>query len=187
MGKKVSGLVVALMPLASAAQGLDYDYIEADYVDIEPDSSGVEAFDGYGLTASMGFGERWFGEIRHQYLEDDADFQTEIYDLSAGFGFRQEIVNGLDMFVGADYQKNEIDRIGQPTVEEEFAGVFLGTRYAVTDWLEANLTANHAAELDATEYRAGAVVRLWGPFNLSASYILAEEADGYTVGLRGYY
>ena len=187
MAKKILGWTVALMPIVGAAQTLGYDYVELGYVGIEPDMSGAESFDGYQLTASMGFGEHWFGELRHRYLEDDADFQAEVYDLSAGLGFRQGITDGLDVLGGIAYQKNEIDVIGQPTAEEEFATVSLGTRYAFNDWLEVNLTAIHAAELDLTDYVAGMVVSLWGPLNLSASYLFAEEADGYTVGLRGYY
>ena len=50
----VSGLLIAVTPLAASADDMSYSFVGLDYIETDIDGAGAQA-DGYALRGSVGF------------------------------------------------------------------------------------------------------------------------------------
>lgn len=119
---RVSLLALALAATApyaaSAAEGLNYNYIEGGYVatNLDNNDGDIDA-DGVGANASIALSPNWhvFGGLTVQE-SDGFDFlgdrvETDVNQWRAGVGYNLAIANNTDLIARAAYEKIEVDDV----------------------------------------------------------------------------
>ena len=97
-------LAAALPFAASAAEGLSYNYAEADYA--KTDVDGGKA-DGWGVKGSWAFHQNFsvFGDFNRQEIDHT---NAKFNQWRVGVGFNKEIANSTDFIARAAYQKLDL-------------------------------------------------------------------------------
>ncbi|MBD9535735.1 Ax21 family protein [Stenotrophomonas sp. ATCM1_4] len=97
-------LAAALPFAASAAEGLSYNYAEADYA--KTDIDGGKA-DGWGVKGSWAFHQNFhvFGDFDRQEIDHT---NARFNQWRVGVGFNKEIANSTDFVARAAYQKLDL-------------------------------------------------------------------------------
>jgi hypothetical protein len=105
---------------ADEASDLSYGYVEADYLNLDIDTgdedisrSDFEDGDGFGISASLPIGDRFF--VYGDYTETEADFtyrdninvvqpgDTDLKKFNLGLGFRMPLSTSTDVVVSGGY------------------------------------------------------------------------------------
>lgn len=128
---KLLALGACMIPLAGyaaePASDLSYGYVEGDYINLDIDTPGEDRFDrsdfedgdGYGFSASLPIGERFF--IFTDYSDTEADFtfrdntnaivpgNTDLQRFNLGAGIRMPMSTSTDLVVSGAYSDIDYD------------------------------------------------------------------------------
>src|SRR5687767_13908270 len=106
--------LLAALPLsAQAAEGLSYNFIEADYlrIDIE-DADGLDP-EGYGLKGSFAFGDKFYGFGSYMAASDDiGGFELEVDQSQLGVGYRHPMNDKADFITELSWINQSVDADG---------------------------------------------------------------------------
>ena len=193
--------LAAAMPFAaSAAEGLNYNYVEGGYVatNIDNDNDEIDA-DGFGANASVALSPNFhlFGGFNAQE-SDEFDFlgsrvETDVNQWRVGVGYNLGIADRTDLVARAAYEKVEVDDItvgGQDfdiNDGDDGYSAEVGVRTAFTDNLEGHAYAGYEDFGDDNDDFYGRVGAQW-KFNpnwgISGDVKLADGGSEWFVGPR---
>jgi len=89
----VSGLLLAVAPLAAMADDMSYSYVDAGYAETDIDGLGPSA-DGFALRGSIGFGGNWLAFVEYA---DQSVQNVDLETIAVGLGGHYGIANGVDL------------------------------------------------------------------------------------------
>lgn len=193
--------LAATLPFAaSAANGLNYNYIEGGYVATNLDSNdGDIDADGVGVNASIALSPNFhvFGSFNTQ--ESDAfDFlgsrvETDVNQWRVGVGYNAPIANHTDLVARAAYEKFEADDV---TVDgqrydindgDDGYSVEVGVRSALTANLEGYAFAgyeDYGNDADDFYGRLGAQIKFNPNWGISGDVKFADGDTQWFIGPR---
>ncbi|MDJ0910243.1 MAG: hypothetical protein QNI99_13680 [Woeseiaceae bacterium] len=128
--------LISLVALAgpALADGIDYNYIEAGYYELDLDDSIIDVDgDGINIIGSFEVGESMF--VRAEYATADLDFGVDLDELYIGLGVHTPIGNNADFFGIINYVSLEASAFGLSEDDDGF-GATVGVRSMVTDTVE---------------------------------------------------
>ncbi len=128
--------LVSLVALTgpALADGIDYNYIEAGYYDVELDATVFEVDgDGINVVGSFEVGENMF--VRAEYATADLDVGLDFDELYLGLGVHTPISNRSDFFGIINYVSAEVSAGGASADDDGF-GATVGVRTMVSDAIE---------------------------------------------------
>lgn len=178
-------------PLAAAAQELSYNYVEAGYVQVEPDEGDVE-YDGFRAKVSGQIAEQIYlfasyGELESDEFPGGATAEQEV--ITAGLGYRIPVAVATDLtaevaFVSADFSLE--GPIGSSSDDDTGLGLGLGLRHLFTPYVEGAVNVDYVDifEDDETTLTLAGLFHLTPALSLGAGYSIGDDADGWTVGGR---
>ena len=116
------------------AEGFDYTFVEAGYVNAEFDTGGVDVDgDGFGINGSFEIGDQYFAFAEYSSL--GFDFSIDLNRLAVGGGAHFALSPNMD-FVGTfSYRDTEVES-GAVSVSEDGFGIGLGVRGALNSSFE---------------------------------------------------
>ncbi|MGH8530694.1 MAG: outer membrane beta-barrel protein [Nevskiales bacterium] len=193
-------VALLLLPLSAlAAEGLSYNYVEADYFQGDIDVPGGEVdFDGFALEGSFGFNEMFY--VTGQYADasiDETGVDGDSEGISLGIGgHTSQWTGGVDLFGVLSYERAEVDisvTSGGITrsfkADDDGFGVEVGLRSLVTAALELNGSVKYVdvGDADGTGFEIGAVYSFTPTIAALAAYQDGEDSSGFLVGGRLYF
>ena len=182
---KLANLLVgiAALPLAAAADGFDYTFVEGGIVNTEVDA-GIVDIDGDGIGINGSFSINEDLHILAGYSDIDYDFGVGGSLLNVGLGFNSGISQDLDFVADVSYVSAEIDSgIGRADEDGYSLGAGIRARTGDNVELEAGL---HYVDLDSSD----TVVSVSGRYYFSNSFALgaglADDDGGlsWNIGVR---
>ncbi len=179
------GLLAALPFAASAAEGLSYNYAEANYT--KTDTNGGDA-DGWGVKGSYAFTPNWsvFGDYNKQTV-DHTDIDVQQWRV--GVGYNYEIAPSTDLVARVAYQKFD------PDYNQDFNGYSaeVGLRNAFGQHFEVyalagyeDYTEKHGVNPEGEFYgRLGAQAKLNQNWGINGDIKLGKDgAKEWSIGPR---
>ncbi len=193
-------LLTALPFAASAADGLNYNYVEAGYVATNLDNGdGDLDADGAGLNASVALSPNFhlFGGYSAQQ-SDGFDFlgtraETDVNQWRAGVGYNLPVAANTDLIARAAYEKFEVDDItvgGQRfdiNDGDDGYSAEVGVRSALTANLEGYALAGYedfGNDADDFYGRLGAQFKFSPNWGVSGDVKFADNDTQWFVGPR---
>ncbi len=128
--------LVSLLALAgpALADGLNYNYIEAGYFEIDLDDSLIDVDgDGINVIGSFEVGESMF--VTAEYATSDFDFGVDLDELYVGLGVHTPIGDNVDFVGTINYVSVEASAFGLSEDDDGFAAT-VGVRALVSDMFE---------------------------------------------------
>lgn len=171
----------ALLGAATAQAELPWTYGEFGYVSFDGDDN-FET-DGFELKASVGFAEKWHGQLSYLDGETESDFVSDSADVD-GYrlvvGAHPQLTPNTQLVTDLTYFDYEYDDNGPET---DGFGVGFGLRHGLTDKLEISAQAWY---IDGSEGGGGpdfheTTVEIGGRYNW-----LPTLSTGMTVYINGY-
>jgi hypothetical protein len=184
--RKLLAFGACMIPLsgyaADASSDLSYGYVEADYINLDIDTgdedisrSDLEDGDGFGLSASVPIGERFF--IYGDYSDTEADFtfrdnldvivpgNTDLQRLNLGLGFRAPLSASTDLVFSGGYTDIDYDHF-------DLGGSSSSSLDDLDDDGSDGYTADVKLRSQLSQFLEG---------SLGARYTDIEDADGLSV------
>jgi Ax21 family sulfation-dependent quorum factor len=190
-------LLAALPFAASAADGLNYNYVEGGYVATSSDD--IDA-DGWGINASAALTPNWslFGSYTGQETDPFFVGSTRVDSSNAdqwrlGVGYNYGIGTNTDLVARVAYDKHKVDDVTIGGVNYGGAGdvdgysAEVGVRSALTNNLEGYALAGYedSSDFEGDFYgRIGAQVKFNPNWGLSGDVKFAEGDTQYFIGPR---
>ena len=167
------------------AEGLNYNYVEAAYVDTEIDDSAFDVDgDGIALGGSVELGESIF--LIAGYSAQEFDFGIDLDQWSVGVGGHIPISEKIDLVGSVSYVDAEVDtRFGN--FDDSGYGLSVGVRARVADNVEVEGGVNYVDLDDVgddTTFGVGARYYFTPEFALGAGVALGSDATGWSIGVR---
>jgi Ax21 family sulfation-dependent quorum factor len=193
-------LLAALPFAASAADGLNYNYVEGGYVatNIDNDNGDIDA-DGAGVNASVALSPNFhlFGGYSAQE-SDGFDFlssrvETDVNQWRAGLGYNLPIAGNTDLVARAAYEKVEVDdvTVGGQRYDindgDDGYSAEVGVRSALTTNLEGYALAGYedfGDDNDDFYGRIGAQVKFNPSWGISGDVKISDGDTQWFVGPR---
>ncbi|MGH8033228.1 MAG: diffusible signal factor-reguated Ax21 family protein [Luteimonas sp.] len=193
--------LAAAMPFAaSAAEGLNYNYVEGGYVatNLDNDNGDIDA-DGVGVNASFAISPNFhlFGGFSAQESDEfrllGSRVETDVNQWRAGVGYNLEIAGNTDLVARVAYEKYEVDDI---TVlgrrfnindDDDGYSAEVGVRSAFTDKFEGYAFAGYedfGNDADDFYGRVGAQVKFNPSWGISGEVKIADGGTEWFVGPR---
>lgn len=94
--------LLAALPVAAQASGLDYSYLQAGYSSSR--LAGVD-FDGWNLKGSVAFGETFYGVAGY---ETGSKSGVDLDQTQVGLGYRHGVSDTTDLFGEASYVRDHV-------------------------------------------------------------------------------
>ena len=130
---------VALLPLAAQADGLQYSYVEAGYVETDVDD--VDAsLDGFSLRGSFEITDDWF--VFAGYT-DQSYGGLDLQDYGAGVGYAWSVADTTDLYGKLSYVRTEADIEGFSLDDDGYA-VALGVRSLFGEHFELEASVDYS-------------------------------------------
>ena len=177
----IGGLVLAAAPLAAMAEGMNYSYVEADYVDIDVD--GGPSGDGFGLRGSVGFLDNLFA------FADYTDSSVDIFDLqtiAVGIGGHYPLGANFDATGRIGYTEADVDVDGFGSASDDGYLLSLGLRGQVSQIeLEGNVIYTDFS--DGGNETAFEVAGRWNfteMFSAGLGYRSGDDVNTFFAGVR---
>lgn len=178
-------------PLAATAQELSYNYVEAGYVQVEPDDADVD-YDGFRAKASGRIADQVYlfasyGELESDEFAGGATAEQEV--ITAGLGYRIPVAPVTDItaeaaFVSVDFSVD--GPLGGGSDDDTGFGLGLGLRHLFTPYVEGAVNVDYVDvfDEDETTLTLSGLFHLTPALSLGAGYSISDDADGWTVGGR---
>ena len=183
---KWSLLALAVLGTSPAmAEGLNYNYIEAAYVDTEIDDNSFDIDgDGIALGGSVELGETMF--LTAGYSAQEFDFGIDVDQWSVGIGGHIPISDGIDLIGTLSYIDAEVDtRFG--SFDDSGYGLSVGVRARITDNVELEGGINYVDLDDVgddTTFGVGGRYYFTPEFALGAGFAVGSDASAWSIGVR---
>lgn len=172
----------AILPPAALANGPDYSYVEAGYVETDVDGAGGN-LDGYGVRGSVAIADRWFAFAGYA---DQSYGGFDLQDYEIGGGYAWPLANSTDLLGKVSFVRLEGEFAGFSASDEGYA-VALGIRSRFKDRFELEASVGYTELSDSGGDTALGVAARWYPVERFAIGIDAASGDdttAYGVGLR---
>jgi hypothetical protein len=181
--KKTSIALAALtslgLALPAAAEGLNYNFIDARYFDGEVVDGAADA-DGFGISGQALINPNFYVLASYSTLGVD-NSSVDIETIRAGLGYRHALAPATDLNaevlflnVDADFDDDSGFELG------------LGLRHSFTEVFEGKVGVRHQDVFDGddTFFEVGALAHLTPQLSAGIDYISGDLFDGFTVGGR---
>ena len=185
----LAGLLI-LSSAVAMADGLNYNYIQAAYQEVDIDlGGGVDADgDGFGIGGSAAINDDWF--IFASYSTFDFESVIDLSSLTIGGGYRAAVSNKTDWFATLGYAKAEVDVQGFGSADDSGYAVSLGMRSMVSENFELYGSLGYAdlgGGADGTTVSGGFWYSLSGNLALGVGAEFDDDVTAFGVGLRLYF
>lgn len=192
MLRKVCGLTLLLLAAPTFAADISYNFIGAEYQEIDIDSGFLGGFDidgdGYGIEGSFELNENWF--IGASYSKADFDFGVDLDQLMLGAGYHVPITNNADFYGMFSYVSAEASIDGFDSIDEDGYAATIGLRGMIGERFELNGSLAYV-DLgnggDSTSFGGGALYNFSDAFAAGFSVGIDDDVTTYGIGLRVYF
>ena len=190
-------LLAALPMSAQAADGLSYNYIEANYLAVDID--GVDDFEpeGYGLKGSFALGESFYAFGSYASASDsisveiapgvEVDFDMDVDQSQLGLGYRHGISDKADFITELSWINQSVDADGFGEMDGNGGKLSVGVRGMMADKFEGYAKANY---IDGSDFDGdfsatlGAYIRFNENWGLTGEAEFGGDVDVYMLGVR---
>lgn len=183
MKTRMIAIVLASLPFAAAADGFDYTFVEAGYVESELDvGAGDVDGDGLGLRGSLALNDTL--HLFAEYASQDMDFDIDSTSWNIGAGAHWGLDKNLDFVAEAAWVKAEVDTpLG--SADDDGLGVGAGLRFRATDKVELDGMIRYV-DLDEsdTSLAVGGRYYFTTAFALGGGFVFNDDDSGFHIGVR---
>ncbi len=179
--------LLSLLALASPAlaDGLNYNYLEAGWVNFDLDDDIVDVDgDGFGVGGSFEVGESMF--VTAGYSTADFDFDIDLDQLSFGLGVHTPIGDNVDFVGTVSYVSVEASAFGFSEDDDGF-GASVGIRAMVSDAVELAGGINYIDLSDSgddTSFGGSAWYYFNDQFAVGLQVEFGDDITSYGIGGR---
>ena len=192
MLRKVCGLTLLLLAVPTFAADISYNFIEAEYQEIDIDSGFLGGFDidgdGYGVGGSFELNENWF--IGASYSKADFDFGVDLDQLMLGAGYHVPISDNADFYGMFSFVSAEASVDGFDSIDEDGYAATIGLRGMIGERFELNGSlayVDFGNGGDSTAFGAGALYNFGDAFAAGFSVGIDDDVTTYGIGFRVYF
>jgi hypothetical protein len=192
MLRKVCGLTLLLLAVPTFAADISYNFIEAEYQEIDIDSGFLGGFDidgdGYGIGGSFELNENWF--IGASYSKADFDFGVDLDQLMLGAGYHVPISDNADFYGMFSFVSAEASIDGFDSIDEDGYAATIGLRGMIGERFELNGSlayVDFGNGGDSTAFGAGALYNFGDAFAAGFSVGIDDDVTTYGIGFRVYF
>jgi hypothetical protein len=192
MLRKVCGLTLLLLAVPTFAADISYNFIEAEYQEIDIDSGFLGGFDidgdGYGIGGSFELNENWF--IGASYSKADFDFGVDLDQLMLGAGYHVPISDNADFYGMFSFVSAEASVDGFDSIDEDGYAATIGLRGMIGERFELNGSlayVDFGNGGDSTAFGAGALYNFGDAFAAGFSVGIDDDVTTYGIGFRVYF
>lgn len=182
-------LFAGLMSLSAiaGAQGLDYNYIQGSYSQVEFDDIDVDG-DGFGIGASFGISDRF--AVFGSYSTADLDFDVEVNTFDVGLAFHAPISDSVDVVTSVSYVSVDVELQGFGSADDDGFGLGVGLRAMAAPALEINGGISYVDFGDGgddTTFGAGFLYSFTDIFEVGLAGNWGDDASSYGLNARVYF
>jgi hypothetical protein len=192
MLRKVCGLTLLLLAVPTFAADISYNFIEAEYQEIDIDSGFLGGFDidgdGYGIGGSFELNENWF--IGASYSKADFDFGVDLDQVMLGAGYHVPISDNADFYGMFSFVSAEASIDGFDSIDEDGYAATIGLRGMIGERFELNGSlayVDFGNGGDSTAFGAGALYNFSDAFAAGFSVGIDDDVTTYGIGFRVYF
>jgi hypothetical protein len=192
MLRKVCGLTLLLLAVPTFAADISYNFIEAEYQEIDIDSGFLGGFDidgdGYGIGGSFELNENWF--IGASYSKADFDFGVDLDQVMLGAGYHVPISDNADFYGMFSFVSAEASVDGFDSIDEDGYAATIGLRGMIGERFELNGSlayVDFGNGGDSTAFGAGALYNFGDAFAAGFSVGIDDDVTTYGIGFRVYF
>jgi hypothetical protein len=192
MLRKVCGLTLLLLAVPTFAADISYNFIEAEYQEIDIDSGFLGGFDidgdGYGIGGSFELNENWF--IGASYSKADFDFGVDLDQLMLGAGYHVPISDNADFYGMFSFVSAEASVDSFDSIDEDGYAATIGLRGMIGERFELNGSlayVDFGNGGDSTAFGAGALYNFGDAFAAGFSVGIDDDVTTYGIGFRVYF
>jgi hypothetical protein len=181
----IKSLLAALtvLPLAAAADGFEYTYVEAGYINSEIEAGAFDVDgDGLGLKGSYALNDTLHAFAG--YSTQDLDLGVDTSWLDIGMGGHWALQQNMDFVAELAWVNAEVDTpFG--SVDEDGFGLGAGLRFRPRDRVELQGTVNYV-DLDGSDTSLALSGRyyLWSTFALGGGLEINDDDTAWSLGVR---
>jgi hypothetical protein len=185
----LAGLLI-LSSVVATADGLNYNFIQAAYQEVDIDlGGGFDADgDGFGIGGSMAINDDWF--IFADYSTFDFESVVDLSSLTIGGGYHAAVSDKTDWFATLGYAKAEIDVQGVGSTDDSGYAISAGLRSMVSEKFELYGSLGYAdlgGGADGTSVAGGFWYSLSGNMAVGFGVDFDDDVTAYGVGFRLYF
>jgi hypothetical protein len=182
-------LLLVLLACASApaaAQGFNYNFVEATYGQLDIDDPNVDG-DFLGVGGSIAINENFHAIA--SYESADLDFGIDATSWNIGAGFNTPISPVIDVVAQLTYESVDVS-LGPASADDDGLGLAVGLRAAVSDAVELNFGIKYVDLDDSgddTALGAAFLMDLTPNFAIGLNGSWGDDADAYGIVGRFYF
>ena len=190
MSRYFIGAAALLLSVSAMAESPSYNFVEAGYQSVDLDIGGGPDVDGdgWGLGGSFEIGENMF--VFASYADTGFDFNVDLTQLQAGFGWKTDLTESTNFFARAAYVDAEIDAPGFPSMSEDGYGLGIGVRSNVSELIElyGEITyVDLGSGADSTGFGGGVYFNITKNFALGVGASTDDDVTAYGATARFYF
>jgi hypothetical protein len=180
--------LAAVLPLSAQAGELNYNYIQADY--LNSDFVG-ENFDGFGIAGSVKFNDAFYGSASYRKV-DNGDFDIDLDETVISLGWRHGLSDKADFLAEVGYVNVGVDAGELGDASEDGYRVGAGFRGSFNDKFEGSIKGFYT-DLGGDEdgefgARVAGLFKINPTWGIEASYETTqyggENFDTWGLGVR---
>ncbi len=182
LGASLGAILCGLTPAIAAGQ-LSYNYLEAGYLKLAPDSAMAPRGKGYVASVSAPLEPGSFLLVRYARSEPEAGGDTASI-LSSGLGYYAPWQAGMDLYGLLSYEKHRL--VGSGERVSGYGGE-IGLRWLLGNLVELNGGGAYlklSRQPDSTNWFGGFVVHMTPGMALTGRYENTADHHRYSLGLR---
>ena len=176
----IGGLLLAVAPLAAMADGMNYSYVEADYVDLDVDNG--PSGDGFGVRGSVGFANNWFAFA--DYVDASVDV-IDIENIAVGLGGHFPINDTLDVVGRVGYTETDLSS-GPFSASDDGYLLTAGVRGQMSQFeMEGHVVYTDLSDGgDETAFEFAGRWNFTDMFSAGVAYRIGDDANVLFAGVR---
>jgi hypothetical protein len=176
----LGGILLAAAPLAAQAEGMNYSYVEADYVDVDVDDG--PSGDGLGVRGSVGFGGSWFAFA--DYVDASVDV-IDIESIAVGVGGHFPVNDSLDVVGRVGYTETDLSA-GPFSASDDGYMLSAGLRGQMSQFeIEGHLVYTDLSDGgDETAFEVAGRWNFTDMFSAGVAYRMGDDANVLFAGVR---